>query len=602
MIDFSTFLKDKDNFRFQLISSYIILSILLLSLTVLLQVYLSSLQDKVTFQQNIKVTAEKRVNALSQYLNHKKNEIRTIAVSPLALSAIENKDDTYLNQYFYDKAIANTDYAQISYIDKHGTKIISINRNKYGDKPYSIKANFSKDKVMQRQIMQIMNTKYLDVWLSELGEPKKIVHNELIHIEPILKMGTVVQNTQKEVQGIILIEFFIRDYIVDLFSEEVYDTYFIDNQGYYLVHPNYQKNWSKYYSHRTLKDDFSAQLSQIIESSNPLYLAEEHIYTVPFNINNNKYTMIFTQKKSELTKKRENGLTILYVILTVVFISAFLFANLFSKPFDSAYKKLCNEAEKLHHSTIVLQQRIIDEVEKNKRQELILQHQSKLSALGELLSAITHQWRHPITRISLLLQNLRINLKMNKKLDDETDTIILSGYEQIDFLSETIENFKNFYKFDDKKELFNLREALTSVINIMCDIFDFHTIKLHIELDDTLKIYGNKVAFSHVFLNIMNNSKDEIVQRKIKNPRIHIVSKVRSNHIAIFIYDNAGGVIGTSVNKIFDPYISTKAKEGSGMGLYIARAIVEEKFKGTIVARNIENGLLFKINLEQYKV
>jgi signal transduction histidine kinase len=312
--------------------------------------------------------------------------------------------------------------------------------------------------------------------------------------------------------------------------------------------------------------------------------------------------MIFTQKKSELTKKRENGLTILYTILTVVFISAFLFANLFSKPFDTAYKKLCNEAEKLHHSTIVLQQRIIDEVEKNKRQELILQHQSKLSALGELLSAITHQWRHPITRISLLLQNLRINLKMTKKLDDETDAIILSGYEQIDFLSETIENFKNFYKFDDKKELFSLREALTSVINIMCDIFDFHTIKLHIELDDTLKIYGNKVAFSHVFLNIMNNSKDEIVQRKIKNPRIHIVSKVRSNHITIFIYDNAGGVIGTSVNKIFDPYISTKAKEGSGMGLYIARAIVEEKFKGTIIARNIENGLLFRINLEQHKV
>lgn len=583
MIDFSTFLKDKDNFRFQLIVSYVVLAILLLTFTVLLQVYLSMLQDDKNFEQNIQSTAEKKIKYLTQYINNNKSQITAIANSPLVLTAIKNKDYKYLEQYLFDKISANTDYMRIRYIQNTGLEIISINRTEKGQEPHRVDSVSMNTKIEQNDFSEILNTDHSSVWFSS--------------IEPIFKIGIPLYNHKKEPNGVIIIDLFIKDFITDLFSEQRYDSYFVDEQGYYIIHPNSQKNWSRYYSHRTLKDDFSPQLGQIIETQKPLYFNEDHIFVVPFYVHNNKYTMIFTQKKSELIKKRENGLTILYTILAVIFISSFLFAKLFSKPFDTAYKRLSNEAESLNQSTIALNQRIVDEIEKNKRQELILQHQSKLSALGELLSAITHQWKHPITRISLLLQNLRLSLRMTDKLDANTDSIMHASFEQIDFLSETIENFKNFYKFDEKKESFTLQEALSSVVGIMCDIFDFHMIKLDINLDDSIKIYGNKVAFSHVFLNIMNNAKDEIVQRKVKNPIIHIVSRRKGNRVSLFIYDNAGGVQGASPKEIFNPYVSTKAKEGSGMGLYIARAIIEEKFKGTIVARNIDNGLLFKISL-----
>lgn len=583
MTDFSTFLKDKDNFRFQLIASYVVLAILLLTFTVLLHVYLSIMQDDKIFEQNIQSTAEKKIKSLTRYLNNNKSQITAIANSPFMLAAIKNKDYKYLEQYFFDKMSANEDYMQIRYIKHTGSEIINIHRNEKGKELYKANPASTLTTIDQNYFLEILNTEYPNVWLSS--------------IEPIFKIGIPLYSDTKKPDGVIIIDFFIKDFITDLFSEQTLDSYFVDEQGYYLIHANPQKNWSRYFSHRTLKDDFSAQLGQILEANTPTYLNENHLFIVPFYVQNNKYIMLFTHKKSELIKKRENGLTILYTILIVIFISAFLFANLFAKPFDSAYKRLSNEAESLNQSTIALKQRIIDEIEKNKRQQLILQHQSKLSALGELLSAITHQWKHPITRISLLLQNLRFSLQITKKLDEETDSIICASFEQIDFLSETIENFKNFYKFDEKQEIFTLREALSSVVGIMCDIFDFHMIKLDINLDDSLKVYGNKVAFSHVFLNIMNNAKDEIVQRKVKHPIIHIVSKRKGNRISLFIYDNAGGVHGTTTKEIFNPYISTKAKEGSGMGLYIARAIIEEKFKGTIVARNIDNGLLFKINL-----
>ncbi len=128
--------------------------------------------------------------------------------------------------------------------------------------------------------------------------------------------------------------------------------------------------------------------------------------------------------------------------------------------------------------------------------------------------------------------------------------------------------------------------------SITQDLLEHHGIDIKIEPTNPVEIFGSKIALAHVFLNIINNAKDEMIQRKTKKPNIIIAIRQRKTYLSLFIYDNAGGVKPELLQKIFEPYVSTKNKDGSGIGLYITKAIIEEKFRGKIRARNSKEGLL----------
>lgn len=595
MINQIELLKNKSRFRLKLIVSYIIFTLFIITSITVVHIHLSKVQNDEAFEQDVHMDASQKLGFMTQYLLQKESEIKALVESPLVMQSIVAGNYHYLSRYFMDIAKANPDYMQIRYIHQSGWEIVRIDRNTQGSSPILIAPTMLQNKADRYYFSEIMNMGKNKIWFSSLDLNEEYGKVEQ-PIKPVLRIGVPIYKDDF-FDGIFIVNLFVKDFLAQLFSGQSYDNYLIDEEGFYLLHSISEKQWSRYFGQCTLKDDFPKYSEKILHAKKPVYFKEDHIYAIPFSIGDYRYTMIFTQKQSMIDKKKRNELQMVYPILGIVILGALIFAYILSTPFDKANKILSNEAQKLHEATINLQNKVREEVEKNERQDRILQHQSKLSALGELLSAITHQWRHPITRISLLLQNLKHMLQETSAPNDKVEKTINSSLEQIDFLSETIENFKNFYKPNEQKEWFKLNDSLNAVLMITSDILEHNGILVQSAIEENLVLYGNKISFSHVFLNIINNAKDEIIRRKIKNPQICIVARKRHNRITIFIQDNAGGVENKILYKLFEPYFSTKSKDGSGIGLYITKAIIEDKYQGTIKAKNYKNGLLFKINL-----
>lgn len=596
MIDFNLLQHNKNRFRLQLIVSYIIFTLLLIILITVIHIYISEKQEDEMFEQNVKLDAIQRINYLYQYLEQKESSVKAIALSPFVSAAINVAHYEPLKHYFMDMAEVNSDYMQIRYIDAQGVEVVRVDREKKKTAPFVVDPLILQNKQERPYFSETKRLASFNVWYSplELNEEYGRLDEP---IKPVLRISIPMFN-QNGFSGIFIVNLFVEEFMAQLFTGQEYDNYLVDHEGYYLIHDDPTKQWSKYFSKARLHDDFKEHAKAILEASSPHYFNDIHVFAVPVYIGNFKYHMIFMQKKSLENQKKQNETQMIFLILGIIILGAFLFAYFLSKPFDRANTILFTEAKKLYQATINLEERVKDEVAKNERQQRILQHQSKLSALGELLSAITHQWRHPITRISLLLQNLKYDLEPVSITNQNIETTINASLNQIDFLSETIENFRNFYMPDSTKEVFHLKEALDSVVLIIHDILEHHGIKLISHIDESLLLYGNKSTFAHVFLNIINNAKDEMINRKIKNPTIYICTKYKKDFFALYISDNAGGVEPGLLKKIFEPYISTKNKDGSGIGLYITKAIIEEKYNGFITAKNFQDGLLFSIKIK----
>lgn len=589
--------KNKNRFRLKLIVSYIIFTLFIIISITVVHIHLSKVQNDEAFEQDVHMDASQKLGFMTQYLLQKESEIKALVESPLVMQSIASGNYHYLSRYFMDIAKANPDYMQIRYIHQSGWEIVRIDRNIQGSSPILIAPTMLQNKADRYYFSEIMSTGKNKIWFSSLDLNEEYGKVEQ-PIKPVLRIGVPIYKDDV-FDGIFIVNLFVKDFLAQLFSGQSYDNYLIDKEGFYLLHSISEKQWSRYFGQCTLKDDFPKYSEKILQANKPLYFKEDHIYAIPFSIGDYRYTMIFTQKQSMIDKKKRNELQMVYPILGIVILGALIFAYILSTPFDKANKILSEEAQKLHEATINLENKVREEVEKNERQDRILQHQSKLSALGELLSAITHQWRHPITRISLLLQNLRLQLHENEKLDTKSEKMIVASLEQIDFLSQTIENFKNFYKPDEEPETFLLKDAFLAVSAITHDLLEHHGITFTIKGDLATSIFGSQIALANVFLNIINNAKDEIIRRSIKNPFICLVAKRHKTHLSIIIYDNAGGADASLVKKLFEPYISTKNRDGSGIGLYITKAIIEEKFRGNITAKNYSKGLLFRIILKE---
>ncbi len=263
-----------------------------------------------------------------------------------------------------------------------------------------------------------------------------------------------------------------------------------------------------------------------------------------------------------------------------------------------AYRKqklLKKEILKLNNS---LKDKVKYEVKKNEEQQLMMLQQSRLAQMGEMISMIAHQWRQPLNTLAIL--NQTIILKYNrKKLDDKViEYFKQNSKKQIENMSNTIDDFRNFFKPRKDKLEFSINKNIINVINMLDPIFTKVGIVINFKYkeDITMLGYGNELG--QVLLNILNNSKDAIVENDIKQGTINIYLENKENKVILTITDNAGGIPKDIIDKIFDPYFSTKHnKNGTGLGLYMSKIIIQEHFKGKIEVKNDKNGAVFNILL-----
>ena len=245
-----------------------------------------------------------------------------------------------------------------------------------------------------------------------------------------------------------------------------------------------------------------------------------------------------------------------------------------------------------------LEDKIKNEIDQRLAQEQILIQQSKLAAMGEMIGNIAHQWRQPLAQISAIHMNMKVTYDFNKFDEVYLNEKIKEANKLTSYMSQTINDFQNFFIPQKEKEIFSIEKACKDAYNIIESSLKYHNIGIDFNVKQDTNILGYKNEFSQVILNILSNAKDILIERKIENPKIDIEVKNGDNYSIIKIHDNAGGVKDDILDKIFDPYFTTRHKtQGTGIGLYMAKNIIERNMSGFINVKNIGNGALFTIKV-----
>lgn len=234
----------------------------------------------------------------------------------------------------------------------------------------------------------------------------------------------------------------------------------------------------------------------------------------------------------------------------------------------------------------------------SKSYEDMLLHQSRLAKSGEMIANITHQFRQPLNNISYILINVKKRFEKNSLDELYFEKKFTQANEQLDFLSKTIEDFKEFYAPTKEKENFEIKDAIQNSISILSADLEKRNvdIKLQFNTNENIKIFGIKNELSQVILALLSNANDAL--KNIENPYIKIEISSNNAEVIIVISDNAGGIKKKDLQKIFEPYFSTK-KDGTGIGLYLVKLIVQKSFAGKIFVQNQKEGAQFSLYFEK---
>jgi PAS domain S-box-containing protein len=250
---------------------------------------------------------------------------------------------------------------------------------------------------------------------------------------------------------------------------------------------------------------------------------------------------------------------------------------------------------------------IMDDITERVQQKQFLIQQSKLAEMGDMIAAIAHQWNEPLVELSALVQDIQTSYLLNELRDIEVKDFVNDSMVQIKYMSKTLSDFRNFLKPSTKKRLFSISKSLNEINEIIGKQVFYSNIEMTFNYknkNEELLIYGYENEFKQVLLNLINNAKNKIVEKDIdykKKAKININIERCSNFNTIEIIDDGGKIDEKVINSIFEPYFTTK-EDGTGIGLYMAKVIIEDKMRGTITARNDEDNVIFTIKLPHKKV
>jgi len=240
---------------------------------------------------------------------------------------------------------------------------------------------------------------------------------------------------------------------------------------------------------------------------------------------------------------------------------------------------------------------LIDTIKELKEKDKLIFEQSKRAEIGEMLGNIAHQWRQPLAIINTILAILKEKNKITVLSKDEISDKIKKIEKRIVYMSETIEDFMNYYRPDKDKSVFYIYEALNRALEI--SNFAPSSKTINISVDKSLKIYGLMNEYIQVIVSILSNIHDIQKEKSLQNLQINITLTEENTQSVLSIMDNAGGIDEKILSKIFDPYFTTKHQSmGTGLGLHIARMIIEDNMKGSLTAQNYKNGAKFIIKVK----
>jgi two-component system, NtrC family, sensor kinase len=328
------------------------------------------------------------------------------------------------------------------------------------------------------------------------------------------------------------------------------------------------------------RSDIKNESNRVISSTNnEIDNSKKHL--------NNIYPHNFEEKLQKIQNELEDAykdifqdILMLSIVLTLILMMISFYISIIITKMFSKYKK-------------DLQKEINNTIEK----ERLLIRQSKMATMGEMIANIAHQWKQPLSIISTVSTGIKIQKELNSLDENEIVEGMNNINNSVQYLSQTIDDFRNFFKSDKTKISFKFLDIYENTIKIISPQFKCNNIKLIKKIDDN-EIYGYRNELLQVLINIFKNAKDELIKLNQNQKRFIFIDgyKENSNYI-IKIKDNAGGISPDIIEKIFEPYFTTKEElEGTGIGLYMSKQIIKG-MRGIIKIRNAE----YEYEGEKYK-
>jgi signal transduction histidine kinase len=246
-----------------------------------------------------------------------------------------------------------------------------------------------------------------------------------------------------------------------------------------------------------------------------------------------------------------------------------------------------------------LESRIESEIAQRREKEHLLIHQSRLAAMGEMIESIAHQWRQPLNIIGLAVADITMKSTLGLLKDSEIEKNSAIINNNLAFMSNTIDDFRNFFNTDKESLYFDPLQPIQEIFALLGEQLHYANITYHLHKKCDGEIFGVVNEFKQVILNILNNAQEAIRTKQDRvGGEIEVTVHCDENHLYIDISDTGGGVPPAIVERIFEPYFTTKLhNKGTGIGLYMSKVIIEQHFEGTLSVSNTAEGALFKLTM-----
>lgn len=259
---------------------------------------------------------------------------------------------------------------------------------------------------------------------------------------------------------------------------------------------------------------------------------------------------------------------------------------------------LAQKQQQLEELNRSLEQRVTQTVDELRRKDRLLIQQSRHAAMGEMINNIAHQWRQPLNNIGLIIQNLQLQYEAGEMDARQMAEEVGKAMDIIAYMSRTIDDFRNFFHQDKEHQTFVINEVVSHSLDFLLPGLKSSGISVECREEPDVTADGYPREYMQALLNIINNARDALLERKISKPLISVRIFRENGRSVVTIHDNAGGISDDVFPKIFDPYFTTKEQgKGSGIGLYMSKTIIEKNINGALTARNIDGGVEFRIEV-----
>jgi len=261
-------------------------------------------------------------------------------------------------------------------------------------------------------------------------------------------------------------------------------------------------------------------------------------------------------------------------------------------------RELLNTKNELRTLNEKLERRVEERTAELREKDQLLLLQSRQAALGEMIGNIAHQWRQPLNVLGLTIQQLPMFHDFGELTSEFLNQKVNSSMELIQHMSQTIDDFRNYFRPDKERVEFKVSEAIENTLSLLEGSLQNPQITVDIVTKDDPVIYGYRNEFAQVLLNILNNARDALIERETDDRRVTITIFTEGSRSVVTVADSAGGVPEGIMGKIFDPYFTTKGPQlGTGVGLFMSKTIIEKNMGGRLSVRNTADGAEFRIEV-----